>query len=155
MSEENRNLNKSSWIPTTNNNTNFIGLLAESVYFGAFPLALPTILVMSTQGFPILPAFSVCLCIWHSLGWAVSPLKQDWRMQIACLSHTGCWMRAEAVSTGLIRKQTQVWASRFRQQLWEMKDTGMTPSGMELTNLRAGKHRLIIYDHTALRPQCT
>ena len=43
MSEENRNLNKSSWIPTTNNNTNFIGLLAESVYFGALPLALPTI----------------------------------------------------------------------------------------------------------------
>ena len=42
MLEENINLNKSSWIPTTNN-INFIGLLAESVYFGALPLAIPTV----------------------------------------------------------------------------------------------------------------
>lgn len=135
--EEDRNLNKCSRIPTRTNNIKFLACEQNLCLL----LSCPWLSQMS----PWLDneKTTVSPCTWLSLGWAVSLLEQDGERQMAAALFLGlagdrhrCGPLVQTKTLG--RSHTQNGTHWTGEATW-----------------RAGKHRLIIYNVAALKPQCT
>lgn len=133
--EEDRNLNKCSRIPTRTNNIKFLACEQNLCLL----LSCPWLSQMS----PWLDneKTTVSPCTWLSLGWAVSLLEQDGGRQMAAALFLGL---ADIDVDLLVQTKTLGRSHTQNGTHWTGEATW-----------RAGKHRLIIYNVAALKPQCT
>ena len=109
--EENKHLNKSSKIPTGNNNINFLGLWAESMYFGAFPLAW----------WEMSHCFDEKTRLPQSLLHSASPTALDTHWVVLCL----CWGRTEGYRLAALFPPGVGWGLRLVLRTGSKADSGV------------------------------
>lgn len=135
--EEDRNLNKCSRIPTRTNNIKFLACEQNLCLLLSCPgfLKCPPGLTMRKQPSPPAPGSpwaGLCLC------WSRMEKGRWWQL---CSWH---WQEADIDVDLLVQTKTLGRSHTQNGTHWTGEATW-----------RAGKHRLIIYNVAALKPQCT